>query len=105
MAKIEDLNKKIGKSEGYLLKQRGDENFKNKKWKEAVEEFKGAKDNLQKNGAKKEEIEEIEKKLKKAEKKAAKAAGKKNAGEKKKAEKKSDDDKKSVKADKADSKK
>ena len=41
----------------------------------------------------------------KAEKKAAKAAGKKNAGEKKKAEKKSDDDKKSVKADKADSKK
>ena len=45
-------------------------NFKNKKWKEAVEEFKGAKDNLQKNGAKKEEIEEIEKKLKKAEKKA-----------------------------------
>jgi len=70
MAKIEDLNKKIGKSEGYLLKQKGDENFKNKKWKEAVEEFKGAKDNLQKNGAKKEEIEEIEKKLKKAEKKA-----------------------------------
>ena len=41
----------------------------------------------------------------KAEKKAAKAAGKKSAGEKKKAEKKSDDDKKSVKADKADSKK
>ena len=41
----------------------------------------------------------------KAEKKAVKAAGKKNAGEKKKAEKKSDDDKKSVKADKADSKK
>ena len=70
MAKIEDLNKKIGKSEGYLLKQKADENFKNKKWKEAVEEFKGAKDNLQKNGAKKEEIGEIEKKLKKAEKKA-----------------------------------
>ena len=40
----------------------------------------------------------------KAEKKAAKAAGKKSAGEKKMAEKKSDDDKKSAKADKADSK-
>ena len=33
MSKIEDLNKKIEKNEGYLLKRKAEEDFKNKKWK------------------------------------------------------------------------
>lgn len=72
MSKIEDLNKKIEKSEGYLLKKKGDDDFKNKKWKEAVEKFTQAKEKLEKSGTKQNEIAEIEKKLKKAEKKANK---------------------------------
>ena len=72
MSKIENLNKKIEKSEGYLLKKKAEEDFKNKKWKEAVEKFTQAKERLEKSGAKQNEIAEIEKKLKKAEKKANK---------------------------------
>ena len=72
MSKIEDLNKKIEKNEGYLLKRKAEDDFKNKKWKEAVEKFKQAKEKLQKSGTKQNEIAEIEKKLKKAEKKANK---------------------------------
>lgn len=72
MSKIEDLNKKIEKNEGYLLKRKAEEDFKNKKWKEAVEKFTQAKEKLQKSGTKQNEIAEIEKKLKKAEKKANK---------------------------------
>lgn len=72
MSKIEDLNKKIEKSEGYLLKKKAEEDFKNKKWKEAVEKFTQAKEKLEKSGTKQNEIAEIEKKLKKAEKKANK---------------------------------
>lgn len=72
MSKIKDLNKKIEKSEGYLLKKKAEEDFKNKKWKEAVEKFTQAKEKLEKSGAKQNEIAEIEKKLKKAEKKANK---------------------------------
>ncbi len=72
MSKIENLNKKIEKSEGYLLKKKAEEDFKNKKWKEAVEKFTQAKEKLEKSGAKQNEIAEIEKKLKKAEKKANK---------------------------------
>ena len=71
-SKIEHVNKKIEKNRGYLLKKKGEDEFKNKKWKEAVENFKGAKENLEKSGAKENEIAEIEKKLKKAEKKANK---------------------------------
>ena len=72
MSKIEDLNKKIEKNEGYLLKRKAEEDFKNKKWKEAVEKFKQAKEKLEKSGTKQNEIAEIQKKLKKAEKKANK---------------------------------
>ena len=72
MSKIEDLNKKIQKSEGYLLKRKAEDDFKNKKWKEAVEKFTQAKEKLEKSGTKQNEIAEIEKKLKKAEKKASK---------------------------------
>ena len=72
MSKIENLNKKIEKSEGYLLKKKAEEDFKNKKWKEAVEKFTQAKQKLEKSGTKQNEIAEIEKKLKKAEKKANK---------------------------------
>ena len=72
MSKIEDLNKKIEKNEGYLLKRKAEEDFKNKKWKESVEKFTQAKEKLEKSGTKQNEIAEIEKKLKKAEKKANK---------------------------------
>lgn len=72
MSKIKDLNKKIEKSEGYLLKKKAEEDFKNKKWKESVEKFTQAKEKLEKSGTKQNEIAEIEKKLKKAEKKANK---------------------------------
>ena len=72
MSKIEDLNKKIEKNEGYLLKRKAEEDFKNKKWKEAVEKFTQAKEKLEKSGTKQNEIVEIQKKLKKAEKKANK---------------------------------
>ena len=72
MSKIENLNKKIEKSEGYLLKKKAEEDFKNKKWKEAVEKFTQAKEKLEKSGTKQNEIAEIEKKLKKADKKANK---------------------------------
>ena len=70
--KIENLNKKIEKNEGYLLKKKAEEDFKNKKWKEAVEKFTQAKEKLEKSSTKQNEIAEIEKKLKKAEKKANK---------------------------------
>lgn len=72
MSKIEDLNKKIEKSEGYLLKKKAEDDFKNKKWKEAVKKFTQAKEKLEKSGTKQNEIAKIEKKLKKAEKKANK---------------------------------
>ena len=72
MYKIENLNKKIEKSEGYLLKKKAEDDFKNKKWKEAVEKFTQAKEKLEKSGTKQNEIAEIEKKLKKADKKANK---------------------------------
>ena len=72
MSKIENLNKKIEKNEGYLLKRKAEEDFKNKKWKEAVEKFTQAKEKLEKSSTKQNEIAEIEKKLKKAEKKANK---------------------------------
>ena len=72
MSKIEDLNKKIEKNEGYLLKRKAEEDFKNKKWKEAVEKFTQAKEKLEKSGTKQNEIAEIQKKLKRAEKKANK---------------------------------
>ena len=70
--KIENLNKKIEKNEGYLLKKKAEDDFKNKKWKEAVEKFTQAKEKLEKSSTKQNEIAEIEKKLKKAEKKANK---------------------------------
>ena len=72
MSKIEDLNKKIEKNKGYLLKRKAEDDFKNKKWKEAVEKFTQAKEKLEKSGTKQNEIAEIQKKLKKAEKKANK---------------------------------
>ena len=72
MYKIENLNKKIEKSEGYSLKKKAEDDFKNKKWKEAVEKFTQAKEKLEKSGTKQNEIAEIEKKLKKSEKKANK---------------------------------
>ena len=38
-AKIEGLNKKIEKSEGYLLKKKGEEDLKNKKWQGELEKI------------------------------------------------------------------
>ena len=72
VTKIEGLNKKIEKIEGYLLKKNGEEDLKNKRWKDAVEKLTQAKEKLEKSGTKQNEIAEIEKKLKKAEKKANK---------------------------------
>ena len=72
VAKIEGLNKKIEKIEGYLLKKNGEEDLKNKRWKDAVEKLTQAKEKLEKSSTKQNEIAEIEKKLKKAEKKANK---------------------------------
>ena len=72
VAKIEGLNKKIEKIEGYLLKKNGEEDLKNKRWKDAVEKLTQAKEKLEKSGTKQNEIAEIEKKLKKADKKANK---------------------------------
>ena len=63
---------KFEKNEGYLLKRKAEEDFKNKKWKEAVEKFTQAKEKLEKSGTQQSEIAEIEKKLKKADKKANK---------------------------------
>ena len=59
MSKIEDLNKKIEKNEGYLLKKKAEDDFKNKKWKEAVEKFTQAKEKLEKSSDKQNEIGEI----------------------------------------------
>ncbi len=72
MSKIEYLNKKMEKNKGYLLKKKGEEEFKSKKWKEAAENFKNAKESLEKGGANQNEITEVEKKLRKSEKKANK---------------------------------
>jgi len=55
-----------------LLKKNGEEDLKNKRWKDAVEKLTQAKEKLEKSGTKQNEIAEIEKKLKKAEKKANK---------------------------------
>ena len=67
--KIEDLNKKIEKSEGYLLKKKGEEDLKNKKWKDAMEKLTQAKEKLEKAGIKQNELEKIGKELKRAVKK------------------------------------
>ena len=72
VAKIEDLNKKIEKSEGYLLKKKGEEDLKNKKWKDAMEKLTQAKEKLEKVGIKQDELEKIGKELKRAVKKANK---------------------------------
>ena len=67
--KIEDLNKKIEKSEGYLLKKKGEEDLKNKKWKDAMEKLMQAKEKLEKVGINQNELEKIGKELKRAVKK------------------------------------
>ena len=72
VAKIEGLNKKIEKSEGYLLKKKGEEDLKNKKWKDAMEKLTQAKEKLEKVGIKQDELEKIGKELKRAVKKANK---------------------------------
>ena len=72
VAKIEGLNKKITKSEGYLLKKKGEEDLKNKKWKDAMEKLTQAKEKLEKVGIKQDELEKIGKELKRAVKKANK---------------------------------
>ena len=71
-AKIEGLNKKIEKSEGYLLKKKGEEDLKNKKWQDAMEKLTQAKEKLEKVGIKRDELEKIGKELKRAVKKANK---------------------------------
>ena len=70
--KIEDLNKKIEKSEGYLLKKKGEEDLKNKKWKDAMEKLTQAKEKLEKVGINQNELEKIGKELKRAVKKVNK---------------------------------
>ena len=70
--KIEGLNKKIEKSEGYLLKKKGEEDLKNKKWQDAMEKLTQAKEKLEKVGIKQDELEKIGKELKRAVKKANK---------------------------------
>lgn len=72
VAKIEGLNKKIEKSEGYLLKKKGEEDLKNKKWQDAMEKLTQAKEKLEKVGIKQDELEKIGKELKRAVKKANK---------------------------------
>lgn len=67
--KIEDLNKKIEKSEGYLLKKKGEEDLKNKKWKDAMEKLTQAKEKLEKVRINQNELEKIGKELKRAVKK------------------------------------
>ena len=71
-AKIEGLNKKIEKSEGYLLKKKGEEDLKNKKWQDAMEKLTQAKEKLEKVGIKQDELEKIGKELKRAVKKVNK---------------------------------
>ena len=71
-AKIEGLNKKIEKSEGYLLKKKGEEDLKNKKWKDAMEKLTQAKEKLEKVGIKQDELEKIGKELRRAVKKVNK---------------------------------
>ena len=71
-AKIEGLNKKIEKSEGYLLKKKGEEDLKNKKWQDAMEKLTQAKEKLEKIGIKQDELEKIGKELKRAVKKVNK---------------------------------
>ncbi|WP_314713111.1 PP2C family protein-serine/threonine phosphatase [Leptotrichia wadei] len=71
-AKIEGLNKKIEKSEGYLLKKNGEEDLKNKKWQDAMEKLTQAKEKLEKVGIKQDELEKIGKELKRAVKKVNK---------------------------------
>ena len=63
------MNKKIEKSEGYLLKKKGEEDLKNKKWKDAMEKLTQAKEKLEKAGIKQNELEKIGKELKRAVKK------------------------------------
>ena len=70
--KIEDLNKKIEKNEGYLLKKKGEEDLKNKKWKDAMEKLTQAKEKLEKAGIRQNELEKIGKELKRAVKKVNK---------------------------------
>ena len=65
-AKIEGLNKKIEKSEGYLLKKKGEEDLKSKKWQDAMEKLTQAKEKLEKIGIKQDELEKIGKELKRA---------------------------------------
>ena len=72
VAKIEGLNKKIEKSEGYLLKKKGEEDLKNKKWQDAMEKLTQAKEKLEKIGIKQDELEKIGKELKRAVKKVNK---------------------------------
>ena len=72
VAKIEGLNKKIEKSEGYLLKKKGEEDLKNKKWQDAMEKLTQAKEKLEKVGIKQDELEKIGKELKRAVKKVNK---------------------------------
>ena len=71
-AKIEGLNKKIEKSEGYLLKKKGEEDLKNKKWQDAMEKLTQAKEKLEKVGIKQDELEKIGKELRRAVKKVNK---------------------------------
>ena len=71
-AKIEGLNKKIEKSEGYLLKKKGEEDLKNKKWQDAMEKLTQAKEKLEKIGIKQDELEKIGKELRRAVKKVNK---------------------------------
>ena len=72
VAKIEGLNKKIEKSEGYLLKKKGEEDLKSKKWQDAMEKLTQAKEKLEKIGIKQDELEKIGKELKRAVKKVNK---------------------------------
>ena len=70
--KIEYLDKKIMRSEAYLYEEQGDEERKNKKWKEAKEKYELAKEKLETLDVNAEEKERIEKKLRHATKKAEK---------------------------------
>ena len=72
-AKIEYLDFKIKRNEGFLYELQGDQSYKAKKWKDAEQKYKMSKDSFDKSGDVKEEINtRIEKKLAKATKKANK---------------------------------
>ena len=71
-SKIEFINKKINKCEGFLYEEQGDKKYKNREMKEAVTQYELSKESFSKSDVGREILERVEKKLKVAIKKANK---------------------------------